>query len=157
MEADRLFFFFLFCFSPIYWRECWTDCHLWWLKLFLVNQTFGCHETKVAIKSKEVAHSLFSAICVRKTGLCWHTSKYCPIMPEWSLSWLAVILQNSSIFLQCITVIWIFHLPVAKICWLMLSHVKISSEIWTASARLVSSLVLHIPAQFMMYYMQINI
>lgn len=30
-----------------------------WLELFLVNQAFGSHEVKVAIKFKKGAHSLF--------------------------------------------------------------------------------------------------
>lgn len=104
---------------------------------------FGCHETKVTIQLKKGAHSLFSAIYIRKVELCWLISNSCPIMLVWILFWPPVILWNSNIYLQCITVIWIFCLPVANICWLMLSHVKISSEIWTASAGLVSSLVQH--------------
>lgn len=69
---------------------------------------FGCHETKVAIQLKKGTHSLFSAIYVRKAELCWLISNNCPIMLVWSLFCPPVILWNSNIFLQCITVIWIF-------------------------------------------------
>lgn len=73
------------------------------------------------------------------------------------LYWLEVTLWHISVFRKCITAVRSFHLHFAEICQLMLSHVKISGDIWTASAGLVLSSVLHMTAHLMIYYTQINI
>lgn len=102
---------------------------------------FGCCGNKITTKLKKRCPQLIFShlyqegwavlICIEQL---WG---WCKVF---FFFWPPVILWTNSIFLQCTIVIWIFCLPVAKMCRLMLSLIKISICIRTVSRKGKTSL-----------------